>query len=271
MDDKPRFIAKSTKVDTKALTVNKDASSNGLSVPDVPNIPTFDLDQLNLVELSRQLKDALNQPEPFFMFTSRRRNEKLRLGKERLEVILDTIERVRSVNQSLAHARAEILLSKAVTESLINNYFNEAILMADLRKAEHDNSVSKHHHELRAREIQLDAAELANLKTKAEINLMEAKTEAENAWAALIKSTVENINFKNMPPALQYSVIQAIATKGTASTNPVLEEEINKFFKQQREAEAGKAMHEMRKVGAEADMAEMDVQINKQHMDNLKK
>lgn len=268
MTEKPRFVAESKEIDFRLpISGNPLPSANNINVPD---IPSFDLDQLNLVELSRQLKNSLNQPQPFFVFSSSHRNEKLRLEKERLQIISDTIEHVRSVNQSLAYARAEILLSKSITESLINNHFNETVLLAELKKAEQTNAISKHHDEIKARQIQLDAANLANLKTKAEINLMEAQTEAETAWATLVKSAVDNIDFKKMPSTLQYSIIQAIATKGAASTNPILEEEINKFIKQQKEAEAGKALHEMRKVGAEADIAEMDVQRNKQHMDKIK-
>jgi len=264
MDDKPKFIAKTTKVDTSIVISNRKAAVPAINVPDMP---TFDLDQLNLVELSKQLKDSLNQPKPFFIFTSRRRNEKLQLEKERVEIILDVIGRIRDVNMSLANARAEILLSKSVTESIINNYFSEEVLKEELKKAEHQNLVSKHFDEMKAREIQLEAGNLANLKAKAEINLMEAKTEAEQAWATLVRSAVNNIDFKNMPPTLQYSIIQAIATKGAAATNPILEEEINKFIKQQREAEAGKALHEMRKVGAEADVAEATAKKTKKQIE----
>src|SRR5512140_813005 len=98
MDDKPKFIAKSKKTETKAIVVSNKPIPNSPSIPDVPNIPTFDLDQFNMMEISRRLRDSLDQPEPFFIFTSKRRNEKLRLEKDRLEIIIDTIERVRSVN-----------------------------------------------------------------------------------------------------------------------------------------------------------------------------
>jgi hypothetical protein len=273
MDDKPKFIAKSIKVESKALAVSKDAPSGSLSVPDVPDIPTFDLDQLNLIELSRQLKDNLDQPEPFFMFTSRRRNEKLRLGKERLEIILETIERVRSVNQSLANARAEILLSKAITESLINNYFNEAILTAELRKAEHNNSVSKHYDEMRARDIQLEAGNLANLKSKAEINLLEAHTKEAHAKADLVKYVVENIDLKNMPPLLQSFVVQSIINphgQGNV-TDMELQGELKQYIKQEKQAAAEKQTQEVRLIKSEAEMKEMDAERNRQAMDEERK
>jgi len=261
------------------LGYDSSPEENDKSLINVPAIPSFNLDQLNLVELCGQLRDSLNQPRPTFIFTSERRNRKLELERDRVRTVLEILETTRSINSSLAQARAEILLSRAVSESIIKDYFTARILKDEIQKETHAVTVDtlKDQREAikdgaKSRQLQLEAAEISNLRSRAEINQMEAHTKEAHAKADLVKYVVENIDLKNMPQILQSFVIQSIINPhGQGNiTDLELQGELKQYIKQEREAQAGKAFQEMRKVKSDADIAEMDVDRNKRNMEKLK-
>jgi len=261
MDDKPKFIAKTTKVDTSIVISNR---KTALPAINVPGIPTFDLDQLNLVELCGQLKDSLNEPKPFFIFSSKRRNKKLELERDRVRTIIETIESFRDVNVSLAKARAEILLSQAISESIIKDYFTERILRDEIQKETHAVTVDSLKDQrvaikdgAQARKLQLEAVEISNLKARAEINAMEAKTKAEHAKADLIKYIVENIDLKDMPQILQTFVVQSIINPHGGGTIPDLElqNELKEFVKREAAAKARQVEAEAKAKESQADIS----------------
>jgi hypothetical protein len=259
MDDKPRFVAKTSRIDNSVVPYN--GNPYPIQSINVPSVPSFDLDQLNLVELCGQLKESLNEPKPLFIFSSKRRNKKLELEKDRVRTILETIESVRDVNVSLSKARAEILLSQAVSESIIKDYFTERILRDEIQKETHTVTVDslKDQREAikdsaQARKLQLEAAEISNLRARAEISALEAKTKAEHAKADLIKYVVDNIDLKDMPQILQTFVVQSIINPHCGGTIPDLDlqNELKEFVKRQAAAKARTDEAEATKKESEA-------------------
>lgn len=204
------------------------------------NIPTFDLMRLNMLELSRQLEATLNKKPSFFIFLRERHNEKLRIEREKITIILDLIRGLRLTQQELSEYQADIFLSPTTLEAIISNRLADAKRDMEMKATIHDDELSKIKDSNRARKIQLEAAEIANLRARAEINHMHAQTQAEQAKADLIKYVVENIDLKNMPQILQTFVIQSIINPGGSSSfgDLELQTELREFVKKEADAKA---------------------------------
>lgn len=201
----------------------------------------FNLDELNVVELCKKLRNELDDSsEPWFLFTSKRKNAKLELKRERIDILQRTVESMINTNTSLANVKANIMLSEAVKESIINNHYIEQTLSEELRQREHDDQIQAIDDTAHERALNLEAQEIVNLRARAEVNLLNAQTQSEQAKADLIKFVVENIDLKNMPQILQTFVIQSIINPGgSASVADLdLQAELREFMKKEAEAKA---------------------------------
>jgi hypothetical protein len=229
----------------------------------IPSVPCLPLEQITAFQLVKDLSKMLDKPAPrtwLGKFLSVRR---LELDNERIGQISDYIERVRVINQSITNMQAELFLQPAVLQRIIDGDAIGAERLAELQFAEHRNAVAKHEDEMKARQIQLEAGSLANLKTRAEINAMEAKTKAEHAKADLIKYVVENIDLKNMPQILQTFVVQSIINPQGGGNIPDLElqNELKEFVK--REASAKARITEASAVNEESKAVVSDITARK--------
>lgn len=252
-----KFVAKTTKVKHEGIVpLASKMSKHNIKAAIAP---VFNLDELNVVELCNQLKNELNdRSEPWFLFTSARRNQKLSLKRERIEILQRTVESMISVNASLAKARADMLLSQAVTESIINNHFIEQALLDELRQREHVDKLQSVDDTARERLVRLESIEIANLQARAEINALEAKTKGEHAKADLIRNVVDSINLKDLPQILQtYVITSVINPSGNATVGDLeLQSELREFVTKEAAAKA-------RLLNAQADQSQSQAAISK--------
>lgn len=191
-----------------------------------PSIPTFNLSSLNLLELSNELKKSLNNTSSSFIWIRKRENEKLKLQKEKIEIILDSIEKMTLTQKQLREFQSETFLTNEFLEAIIARKRQEIINMADLARkkflVEHkrlDDDLLKIDQEHRAREVLLNAGEIENRKKEAEIQRIknqdelnkmitlsniryqDAKTDAQREIVNILRSISLDEEFlKTMPP-----------------------------------------------------------------------
>ena len=125
MSDEPRFIAK-----TKSIKFDEVAT---ISKNSPPPIPTFNLSELNLLELSRELRASLSSPSSTFIFFRKRENRKLELQREKVNHILGIIDDLRKTNQNLINYQAETFLSQEVLAAVIDNNRIEVKRLVELK------------------------------------------------------------------------------------------------------------------------------------------
>jgi hypothetical protein len=257
MNDK--FVAKST----PKLPITTDFVARQ-DKDDMPNIPTFDLSQLNLLQLSDNLKDSLNKKSSMFIFLRNRENKKLQIQKDKIGDLINLIESLRLANQSLLNYQADLFLSKAVLENLIKGFHVKAQREAELLAKQHLNELTKVDDEIKGRSVQHESLEISNLKARAEISQINAKTSAELAKADLMKQAVANID--KFPPSLQTYIYRAVFNPQDKQEDDILlQDEVREYVKTEREAKAEMERQKARKEKAQADLQEWDTKetINK--------
>ncbi|MBF0569085.1 MAG: hypothetical protein HQK95_09525 [Nitrospirae bacterium] len=142
--------------------------------------------------------------------------------------------------QELIQYQADVFLSPTTLEHTINNRLADAAREIELKVRNHEDQIQAINDAARVRQVQIEAQEIMNLRARAEINLLNAQTQSEQAKADLIKFVVENIDLKNMPQILQTFVIQSIVNPhGSASVQDLdLQAELREFMKKEAEAKA---------------------------------
>lgn len=222
----------------------------------MPNIPTFDLMRLNMLELSRQLEESLNKKTSRFIFLKKRQNEQLRVDIEKASILLELINSLRLTQQQLIEYQADTFLSQATLESVIEGRKQQAEMALKLVVKQHENEISKLSDEMAARQLQLEEKKISNLKSQAEVNLLNAKTEAEKAKAELISEVIKNLNLKDMPQVLQTFVIQSIINPGGVGTvgQLELEGELKEFVKKEADARARILLAQAKQTESQADI-----------------
>lgn len=259
MSDKPRFVAKVEKTVLPQIRNSQSTIQRDLGVQ---SGPIFDLTELNLLELSRQLKETLNAKPSGFIFFKQRHNRKLQLETEKLSHIINIIDKVRTINQSANQLKAELFLSQSVIENIINGFYLEAERQAELKASQHINELVRIEDEMEGRRTDLDKREIANLKDRAEVDLLHAKTQAEKMKALLMQKAVDN--FDNLPQSLQVYVIRAVFNPGDKQEDDILlQEQVREYLKMEKEASAKKADYEAERMKDENEFRRWKQEENK--------
>lgn len=249
-----KLIAKTSRVEKKKSDL-PDLIINYLEPePAKPIMPTLDL-SLNIGELKSQLISNLNQRSSCFIFLRRRENTKIELQREKVNHLIGLIDDMVKVNRSVINYQAELFLSQAVFENIIKGFYVEAQRQAELKLFEHLNALSKIKDESAERKLKLDALNIANLKSMAEVNQMEARTEQEKIKADLMREAVNNIS--KLPPSLQTYIYRAVFNPNDKQEDDILlQDEIREYVKTEREAQAELKKQEARRAKAQADLDE---------------
>lgn len=230
----------------KAKHPGKDESDVSYDIKAMPNIPTFNLSGLNLLELSRELQRSLNSSSSPFIFLRERQNKKLKLQKEKIQTILEIIGELRLTQHQLTQFQAETFLSKELLSAVVDEKREEIINLAGIKKKEFmiahgvlDDKLSQLAHGKKSRELLLESAEIQNLKSRAELNLLTAQTEEAKAKAELIMFVVKELDLKNMPQTLQTYLISSIVNpQGSQYQDFDMQEQLKKFVLKEADAKS---------------------------------
>lgn len=246
---KPKFgaeVVKATGTNKVNTLPNKrpvSTSFNGNITPEDyydPQAPEYNLDQYTMGGLLEELKKNLNHGPSWFIFLRNRHNQKIRIEGARIELLKSTIEQAIITNQSLINYKAEIFLSKQKLKDIIDSYYIETERNAVLKGIEFESKKVLTAKEAQKAINEIEAEKIANLKARAEINQMEAKTRQELMRADLMNKAIDNID--KFPPSLQTYIYRAIFNPGDKQEDDILlQDEVRDILKKEKEAAAKKA------------------------------
>lgn len=200
---------------------------------------TFDLEQLNLLNLAKGLEDTLSAKRPKSVYFKWLGNKKHKLDAEQQDWVLRQIQNAVAISDNLSQLKAKIFLSPEVVSNLIRGYRGEAQRLFELQEKEHINNLSKIDDDMTSRQIIIEAGRLQNLKTQAEINMMNATTQEAKAKADLIMYVVKELDLKNMPQTLQTYLISSIVNPNGSQFNDFdMQEQLKQFVVKEADAKA---------------------------------
>ncbi len=216
------------------------------SANNMPDLPTFDISNMNLVQLGRQLQDNLNSHRPGWIWLKKRQNEKIFLDEERLRALNAQIQDLRDMNSALLNLNAEVYLTQERMERIIQRYREhenfvdaEGHRLSEIAERKHINEMQKLDYEYFIRQKEIEALELENKRRIAEIEILnaqqdnlKAQREKEDIRMNLIKKVVDKIDINESLDYLRTFVINSIFNPHQVITNEMqLMDELREFSK----------------------------------------
>lgn len=235
----------------------------------MPELPTFDISRLNLVELGRQLQNNLHSGRPGWIWLKKRHNEKVFLDEERLRALIAQIQDLRDMNSELLALNAEVYLTQERIARIVQRYREhenfvdaEGRRLSEIAEAKHDNEMQKMEDEIATRQRNIEALELVNERTKAEINILKAQQdnlkaqrEKEDIRMDLMRKVIEKIDINELPDYLRTFVINSIFNPSQQITTEMqLMDELRQFAIRKAEAETRKEEADAKKQESQADI-----------------
>ena len=134
----------------------------------------IDLSRINLQTMVRKLALAINKPNPVFF--KGWGNQRLQLDVERMYIIKDYIEAIRSAGESFINLQADAILSYEKIEKLVQ--INRNVLLRQLKESELQIDLLKVEYQTTVDRLKLDIANLEALLYEkiAQIENLEART-----------------------------------------------------------------------------------------------
>ncbi len=252
----------------------------------MPDLPTFDISNMNLVELGRQLQDNLNSYRPGWIWLKKRQNEKVFLDEERLRALIAQIQDLRDMNSALLNLNAEVYLTQERMDTIIRRYREhenfvdaEGRRLSEIAEAKHKNEMKKMDDEIESRKKNIEALELENERRVAEINMLKAQEdnlkaqrEKEDIRMGLMRKVVEKIDINELPDYLRTFVINSIFNPSQTITNEMqLMDDLREYAKRRAEAETRTVEAGARKEESQADIERTTADKTILDFDNLKR
>ncbi len=235
----------------------------------MPDLPTFDISRVNLVELGRQLQDCLNQGRPGWIWLKKRQNEKVFLDEERLRALIAQIQDLRDMNSDLLALNAEVYLTQERMARIVQRYREhenfvdaEGHRLSEIAEAKHINEMQKMDDEIYTRQKNIEAMELDNERRKAEIDILKAQEdnlkaqrEKEDIRMGLMRKVVDKIDINELPDYLRTFVINSIFNPSQTITNEMqLMDDLREYALRRAAAETRQTEAEAKKHESQADI-----------------
>lgn len=225
-----KFVADTSRTDNTAVTV-------------VDHFPTFDLDQLNLLNLAKGLEETLNERRPKSVFFKWWGNKKHALDVEQQRWVLEQIKNAIEISDNLNVLKARIFLSPETVQNLINGQRAEAQRNSELALENHVTNIYK-------LQSERDALDRQAKRETAEIKLIEQK-------AMLIEYIVNSIKLDDLKPHHKTLLIQAMVNpNGHQFIDLETLEEIKNFAVMEAEGKAKQTIATAKQMKAKSDVAE---------------
>jgi len=230
----------------------------------IPDLPTFDISRVNLVELGRHLQENLNSGRPGWLWLKKRQNEKMFLDEERLRALFAQIQDLRDMNSALLDLNAEVYLTQERMERIVQRYREhenfvdaEGHRLSEIAEAKHENEMQRMDDEIASRQHSIQALRLENKLKEAEIEILKAQEdnlkaqrEKEDIRMGLMRKVVEKIDINELPDYLRTFVINSIFNPSQTITSEMQlmddlrEHALKRAAAQTRKEEAGATKEE---------------------------
>jgi len=220
------------------------------------------------------LNTSINSNEPFFIWSKRRQNEKMKLNNEKLVLIYDQIKNLRAIAEEFLELKADAIFSSEYLKNLVQDKFDLATRYFEIKKEEHKTRIlaekaKREHigHDLTDREIaqQKEKAIIRRLEGEAkqanaiakqeEAKAVEMKANARLAKyrAQLAKIATGELKFSELPKSFQTFIVATIIKADPNKLNDFeISQRVNDYIIQEAKAEADKKTAEAEDVHSEA-------------------
>lgn len=281
-NDKPGFVAKTIKLSDESKNNNFIAKSARKDIFDstsaqkdnLPTKPIVNLDDLHysILQMYRDVKANISGGNAIIF--KGWHNKRLELDLKRQRLLIEQIDNLGIAAETLANTEAKLFMSVEMRESLIagmENGIQVAAKLAIAKLGQAETAIKKAEDEKQAiddgaeaRKLALDSSKMQmqmfELKTRAEVNLMEARTQEAKAKARLIEEVVNNLNFENLPPTLQTYIISSVFNPmGNQFQDFEMQEQLKQYVKRSVEAdtEIKESQRDIAKAKSGATVAEI--------------
>jgi len=236
MSDEPRFIAELVKKQPVSTEQSKGQLDNFLKSRNVfsdiksvaPTIPTVDI-SVNTREFKKNIQ-SLMDAEPltnhFFLFSSRRRSEKIMLERDRVNTLLEIVDRAIETNRNIIQYNVDVFITQQTLENLALEHavniekYARAVLREDALLAKlAEDGLDEVDDNAKKRKEELRAAKVANDKVVAEIDQMRAATRITNSQADLLDRIKTELNLSNITSSQAFVLVKALDPKASADTD----------------------------------------------------
>lgn len=229
----------------------------------------IDLSKVDLQSMVRQLAIAINKPNPVFF--KGWGNRRLELDVERVHIIKDYIDAIRSAGDSFLELQADAVFSFEKIEELVKIKRNELKKISKQSKLDLDFLNEEYAHkvemmildrkdkeeDVKLKRAQREAIEtdtkIRQLKAEAEYKLMIAKGTKEEQIALLMAQAVKY--YKDLPNVLKSYVTVQLGSDNSQNpdTDMELQDRLKDFIVRKHEAETKKLEYETEENEAEKD------------------
>lgn len=258
MSDEPKFVAKVI----RNLPVKNDSGKGQLDefihsekvfskIKDVaPTIPTIDI-SVSTTVFKRNIQKVMDE-EPltnhFFLFSSRRRSEKIKLERERVNDLLSIIDRAIETNRNIIRYNVDVFITQQTLERLalehvvnLEKYARSVLREEELLARLHIDNLDKVDDDADERKEKIRAIKIANDKVTAEINHMQATTRITNAQADILDRIKTELNLSNITSSQAFVLVKALDPKASADTDFAVREAMMNAEIDRMKAETAKA------------------------------
>lgn len=209
----------------------------------LPENDTLDIAGINLLQLVSTLKKYLNKRPSIFLFMRERQNKKIALTNEMIKLVIEQVDQLRTLGKNLTELKADAIFSNELLNMLAHER-REEFKMAFVRKiADHELYMHGHKHEMAKKDLEIERAKhemrMEELRTKADVAIIEAKAKEQNERAFLLGQLFALL--EKMPAVLVSHTLTAIfGSNNIDFSNPVFDEQIKNFVTKKYEEEARK-------------------------------
>jgi len=223
---------------------------------ELANAKTFDLEQLNLLNLAKGLEETLNEKRPKTVLFKWWGNKKHKLDAEQQDWVLSQIQSAIMISDSLNTLKAKIFLSPEIVQNMINGYRNEAERAAELALEAHITTVYK-------LQAEREAIDRVKRREEAEIRLIEQK-------AILIDYIINSFKLDDLKPHHKTLLIQAMVNpQGHQYIDLETLEEIKQYAKMEAEGRGRSAIAKAGQDEAQTKIADKTAEHTVRTLDRI--
>lgn len=193
-----------------------------------PTIPTIDL-SVNTTEFKNSIQRVMNESpltSYFFLFSSRRQSEKIKLERGRVNDLLGIIDRAIETNRNIIRYNVDVFITQQTLERLalehavnLEKYARSILREEELLARLHIDNLDKVDDDADERKEKIRAIKIANDKVIAEINHMQATTRITNAQADILDRIKTELNLSNITSSQAFVLVKALDPRASADTD----------------------------------------------------
>lgn len=255
----------------------------------ISHVNSIDISDLNLLQLTSDLRASLTKPEPMTIFFRRRQVKKLELDVERQRWLLNKVVGLRALGQELVQLRADAIVS----EQMVTFLAQKNLMDAEIEFQTRVNELTKVNRDIKQVELEMKSIDyqvedletiklqrleslrtnvLENDRIAADNEAQKIKNRAQEAKAKLMEKFANEIDVASLPFELQsYAVSHLFSEVGSNFSEYEKDQIYNKYFEKELEVGLKKKQAEVKSAESQADVdrssADVTVKDYKQSLD----